>query len=297
MSSSNTRSACLVCGELGEVKYPARIDPDRYTSFTYSSRKTPELMHFEYKICNSCSILYVSDAPNSDDLIENYIDAAFDAKTESKCAAETYWKEIKALRIESLDQILDVGCGDGEFLGLCASHGFPDVLGIEPSPAAAETSPSDIRQRIFLGGYQDFESDHKFDLITLFQTIEHLPDPNEFMLFCSSFLKNNGNLVVVCHDFTGWINRILGKKSPIFDVEHLQIFSKRSVSLLFEKHGFDVYKVRTIINRYPLSYVIRLSPLPDRIKDMRLWRSRLGRFTLPLPLGNIMIVGKLRSCG
>jgi hypothetical protein len=90
------------------------------------------------------------------------------------------------------------------------------------------------------------------------------------------------------------VNRVLGKKSPIFDIEHLQLFSPQSARALFEKAGFVDVKVRPIVNRYPLQYWSKLFPFPKSLKRpilAFLKGSGIGRAPIPMAVGNLAIIG------
>jgi hypothetical protein len=110
-------------------------------------------------------------------------------------------------------------------------------------------------------------------------------------------LKSGEVFLVICHNRDGLVNRMLGRKSPIFDVEHLQLFNNRSVRRLFEAAGYEGVQVTAIRNRYPLRYWMRLFPIPGKLKPRVLAflsKSRLGGIKLSLPVGNMAVFGVKR---
>lgn len=288
----NDARDCLICGRSALIAYPEKIDPAKMSEFTYASRKRPELMHYEYRHCRKCRLLFASNLPDVHDLITAYHEASFDSERESLMAARTYVKALGDTLRPGIT-VLDVGCGDGTFLAACLTEGAAAVQGIEPSPAAVGVAPSQVRQAIFVGAHEQFESDRKFDLITLFQTIEHIRDPLDFIHSMKRLAAAGGHLAIACHDYRSPVNRLLGERSPIFDIEHLQIFSRDSVTELLKKAGLEVVSVRSYANTYPLSYWARLSPLPAMVKDSASLRvSPLGRLPISLRVGNIMAIGR-----
>ncbi len=58
----------------------------------------------------------------------------------------------------------------------------------------------------------------------------------------------------------------MGTKSPIFDIEHLQLFDRPTGAALLRNAGFDSIKVSSVRNRYPIDYWIKLFPLPKTCK-------------------------------
>ncbi|HYQ28729.1 MAG TPA: hypothetical protein VER04_15965, partial [Polyangiaceae bacterium] len=77
------------------------------------------------------------------------------------------------------------------------------------------------------------------------------------------------------------------------DVEHLQLFSTRSVRGLLLRAGFSRVEVRVVVNRYPLNYWARLSPIPALLKPRALELIRatgLGAINVAAPVGNLAAI-------
>lgn len=95
-------------------------------------------------------------------------------------------------------KVLDIGCGEGVFLDLASKAGLT-TIGIEFNTHAAEIAankghllinkPVESIQPDDLGG--------KVDLLTLFQVIEHVPAPVEFVISASRIVKSGGHIAVV----------------------------------------------------------------------------------------------------
>lgn len=286
---------CPICERNAPVAYEERIDPALISEYTFASRKRPELMHYEYRECQSCDLLFTSQLPDAGDLLNAYHDAAFDSATESEYAARTYARALDGI-IQPGMSVLDVGCGDGTFLMECLNRGASAVRGIEPSPAAADLASPILRGQIFIGGHESFTDDSRYDLITLFQTIEHIRDPLEFFHEMFGFARPGGYLAVACHDYRSPVNRVLKDKSPIFDIEHLQVYSQTSIRKAMEAVGLKVISSKPYANSYPVSYWMRLAPVPAKVKEAGLVRrGRLGRVPLTLRVGNLMTVGQFPS--
>jgi hypothetical protein len=111
-------------------------------------------------------------------------------------------------------------------------------------------------------------------------------------------LAPGGALMIVCHDRRALLNRALGMRSPIIDIEHLQLFSQASARSLLERTGFTGVEVRRITNRYPLHYWLKLAPLPRGLKRGLVGRARSGSLrslSLALPVGNLSVTGFRQS--
>ena len=103
---------------------------------------------------------------------------------------------------------------------------------------------------------------------------------------------------MVVHNYRSPLNRILGKKSPIIDIEHMQLFSKKSIESLFNKTNYEDIQIKDFYNHYSINYWIRLSPLPNLIKNIfikLLNKFNLGKFKIKINVGNIIVSGRKAS--
>jgi SAM-dependent methyltransferase len=191
---------------------------------------------------------------------------------------------------------LDIGAGDGAFVEELLALGFTDVLGVEPSIAPIEAAKPAIRGYLKCGIFAaDQFAAASLDLITCFQVIEHVWDPVKIAGDALALLKPGGLFFIVAHDRRAFSARVMGTKSPIFDIEHLQLFDKPTSATLFRNAGFDSIKVSSVQNRYPVDYWIKLFPIPKPVKSgvRRVAEtSGIGKLLLSLPAGNLAVVGQ-----
>ena len=75
-------------------------------------------------------------------------------------------------------------------------------------------------------------------MICCFQTLEHVPDPRQLVEEAFALLEPGGLLALITHNADGALNRMLGRRSPIIDIEHLQLFSPDNMTFLLEKAHF-----------------------------------------------------------
>ena len=287
---------CPACGGRGSKKYSSNITEEKFTPTTYASRKSPELMHHALLQCENCSSLFVEVLPDSDELIRNYVDASFDSQVESEFAAKTYCKYLDKLNLIRGKRILDIGCGDGAFIQLALVLGADSVQGIEPSSGAL-TSAGKMMDMIRAESIEVCDYSAEFNLATCFQTLEHLARPNQTITKMFDALVPGGFIAVVCHDRLSLVNRLLGRKSPIFDIEHLQMFSSKGLDSLIGNAGLEIVHSKQIVNRYPLGYWLRLIPLPGSLRKLIEQNRRSHFLSLPISLmvGNRLVVAKKLS--
>lgn len=246
------------------------IDPAKLSSFSFASRKLPEFMCHQLLQCTSCDLVYANDPPDQSLLAHAYHVSDFDSHQEADDAALAYARAIQPVlrKLKSLDAALEIGTGTGIFLDHLKQSGFKRVLGVEPSSAAIAAAPEHRRAWIQEGIFR--EEDHapeSYDLICCFMTLEHVLDPNTIVSAASKLLRPGGAIALVTHDYRSWVNRLLGKRSPIIDIEHMQLFSPKSIHTLLRLNHFQGIQVHSFHNRYALRYWMRLLPVSAEHKQ------------------------------
>jgi SAM-dependent methyltransferase len=295
--------ACPLCGsdDQRRVFAEADFDLERLDQFAFASRKLPEYMHLRLVECPACDLLYASPLPERDALVRLYDAAAFDAGDESEAAARTYGRLLGRIagRLPGRGGALDVGTGDGAFLAELLRRGFSDVVGIEPSAAPIASAAPAVRPLIRHGVFDPERfAPASLALVTCFQTLEHVYDPLWLARAAHRLLRESGAAFFICHNRRAVSARLMGLRSPIFDIEHLQLFSPKSARSLLETAGFSDVTVRTVVNRYPLRYWMRLFPLPAAAKQRVLAvfaATGLGALPIAAPVGNLAVVGFKRG--
>jgi SAM-dependent methyltransferase len=291
--------ACPVCGaSSGRELAPASIDASALDEYAFASRKFPEYMHHRLVECPVCDLVYANPVLEAGRIDEAYGTAAFDSKEEAVYASRTYAGFVRSLlpRLPGTRNALDIGTGEGSLLEELLDLGFDRVCGYEPSAAPLAAAAPRVAELIV---HDVFDARHAaaggpYDLITCCMTIEHVPDPAQLCRDAHDLLAPGGALMIVCHDRRAPLNRALGMRSPIIDIEHLQLFSQASARALLGRTGYSRVAVRRFANRYPLHYWLKLAPVPRGVKGVLVATARRGavrQLSFPLPVGNLAVVG------
>ncbi len=254
-------------------------------------------MHHRLLLCLDCDTVYASPSPTAESLDDAYRSAAYDSSVEARYAASTYVKALRRVLGSpgSWGPVLDIGAGDGAFLDELLSLGVSELTGVEPSEAPIAAARNSVGPFLRQGSFDpsDF-APASFGLITCFQTIEHVADPLAICRGARQLLRPGGHLALVCHDYRALPNRLLGTRSPIYDVEHVQLLTRRPLRCLFARSGFSTVTIRPLLNRYPLRYWARLAPFPHQLKawSLRKLDGPVGSPAIPIPVGNLLAVGR-----
>lgn len=289
------KKTCAICGKKAVLNSSANYDIGQLGGFGFASRKIPEYMHYELWECKDCGYLMAENTLDISELSARYQAAQFDSGQEAGMAGRTYMHYLKKYCPGfSKEKVMDIGTGEGSYLKYLLHEGTSEIIGVEPSRAPIEAADKRVRKYIVNDIFKssDYE-EGTFDMISCFQTIEHIPEPRQLLRGINGLLKEGGIAYLVCHDYRSFVNKILGMKSPVYDIEHLQLFSKKSIYKLMKQEGFENIKVFTLVNRYPLKYWTRLFPIPYGIKKPlleKMEKSGIGQIKIGMNVGNIGVI-------
>ena len=140
---------------------------------------------------------------------------------------------------EAGQSLLDIGCGNGNFLSLAAEVGWK-VSGVDPDPKALNIARSHGYE-VFQGGIEQLHgSNELFDVITMNHVIEHVHDPVDFVRSAYRLLKPGGILFIDTPNIESTGAKIYGKNWRGLEApRHLVLFSKIGLSDILTNNGFS----------------------------------------------------------
>lgn len=280
--------------------YPARLDEESLDATTFSARRFYDRkIHFRMVRCRLCGLVRSDPVLPPEALATLYAQSHFTYHNEVAHLRQTYGRYLRrcALLLPAKDRLLEIGCGNGFFLEEARAQGFREVHGVEPSGDAIAAAHSTIRPHITQAMFsRDLFPPNSFDVVCLFQTLDHLADPASVLGDVMALLRPGGFLFALNHNVSSWSARFLGERSPIIDIEHTYLYDPNTVSRLCESAGYTVIKARPTWNKLSFGYLASLIPLsPVVLKDALirfLTVSRLARVSLWLPLGNMQVIAQ-----
>ncbi len=292
---------CAICGEKQQIKtlYPSTFDLKNISKNTYSARRLPDRFHYKIVKCLRCSLIFSSPIISSKKISKFYKDSLCNYENQIPYLIKTYLNIIKNIgnKVPKNPKVLEVGCGNGFFLKALKESKFTkNVFGVEPSSKMVLEADPSLRNKIKINIFKrNLFPKNSFDLILCFHTLDHMIDPNEFIRGAQSLLKKDGYVVVVVHDTDGLSVKLFGENSPIFDIEHIYLFNKKTLSEIFVRNKFKVVKVFNLTNRYPVNYWIGMSGFPSVVKKSINFAVNLlgiGEKDFSISAGNIVIIAK-----
>lgn len=215
---------------------------------------------FRYALCNKCGTMYMSPRPTTGILewysntSENYkywseriFPASENARRKNifRPRAEMIAKFCQVLGA-STEILIDIGAGFGTFCEEIRDLNiFRRVIAIEPTPGLYKSCINRGIETIELPIEKVDITSIAANIITSFETIEHLYSPADFLSTCSNLLAPEGLLVLTCPNIAGFEASVLGILSSTISMEHLNYFNPQSMTNLLAASGFDIVELTT----------------------------------------------------
>lgn len=222
-----------------------------------------------YVRCSACSLVYENPRLSEEELVEFYSKKSYFIKEEDTCTSgyENYFTQCTTGLLEEYfdlveryanvrrGKLCDVGCGPGGLLKIARDRGW-EATGVEISSwAVLEGRKAGLD--IYEGSLLDarFPAD-SFDAVSMFDVLEHLATPRQYVQEIHRILKPGGVLLIETPNVDGFFARYVYRQNAdlVKPRAHICLYGPKSARLLLEPFGFSTVKVMT----FP--YCRRLTP-------------------------------------
>lgn len=184
--------------------------------------------------------------------------------------------------------ILDIGCGNGEFLESLKVAGW-DVWGSDISAQAVKRTRNRLGEnsRIKLGSFSSQNFNEKFYLISFWHVLEHIYNPANYFSKARNLLEDGGHIVGEMPNFDSWVLRFFGKRYSWFMVpDHLIYFSNKGLRVLLTKTGFRKIRIYSP-SRALLNFSFSFNILLESVHIPKLLR--IVFFAVSIPMSIIIV--------
>jgi SAM-dependent methyltransferase len=291
-------NTCPICGGTSLRTYVEAPDVTLSPISLGSSRAA--VAHGTILRCQACGFGFLASRVSEEQLADLYgqLDhQMYEAEAEGRArTAVEHFNIVR--RFVATGSLLDVGCASGGFLQVCAQNGF-QVTGVEPAAGLANKARESLSGKgaVLCVTFQQtsFPPD-SFDVVTLWDVLEHVPKPMEFLRLCGSLLKPGGYLFANVPDLNSFQARVLGRRWPLLLPEHFNYFTRKSLTLCAEQTGFELLRFGRRPAFFSVGYIFhRLSQ--HNIPGAKLGKqfvdtTRLNRLIVPVSLGETYGVWK-----
>jgi 2-polyprenyl-3-methyl-5-hydroxy-6-metoxy-1,4-benzoquinol methylase len=246
-----------------------------------------------YSRCLSCGFRFSSPAvnPNLANTLADY-EAAYlqylapDAADKANSDSLRRWME----RFYPLNgaRLLDVGAGSGKLVRGLRSNGVA-AEGLEPSRALFDH---------FLAGDAAFTcamlAEHRssgtarFDVVTAFDVIEHVAEPNAFLADVANVLKPGGVFFASTPNVGSLTARVFGARWHFYYPYHLSYFSPATLSAAAAVHGLTRLDWRHRGRLRSVGYMVRYAAEFIRGGSAPSWADRFDSWYVPVNLFDTM---------
>ena len=293
--SPGVHVTCPLCGaDDAAVRWVTNLDASEVKDLYEAFRCTNNHYRCFGRIvrCRRCGMMYRD--PQEEDLLAAYAAAVDEDYLMAWPARQaTFERSLAQLQrfTRPPGKLLDVGCSTGFFLRVAQRAGW-NAIGLEPSRWAAGLARAEGLD-VVEGTLEShpFEKG-QFDVVTLWDVIEHVQDPRGMLGAAFRLLRPGGIIALTTMDTGSAIARLLGVRWPHLMRMHLCYFARRHIVELVTSVGFELLRVHPHVRVLDAEYLAsRLGFISDRTARVagRLVRAlRCGDWRVPICLGDLM---------
>lgn len=197
--------------------------------------------------CDRCRTVFAgirAGSESASQLYDHYYDQArFEISPVVAVSLDRLVCSFSSFRVTG--RVLDIGYGEGGLLRIAGNQGWK-CYGADISPTALKYGENN--------GWvvsADAESDprfpdHGFDVVTMIEFLEHVPEPGQFLQAAARWLRPGGLLYLTTPNAASLNQRFLGLEWSIFSPpEHLTIWTAKGLSQALTESGFQIQRIRT----------------------------------------------------
>lgn len=291
---------CGICGaEKFELMFPGTLvdlesdDAARYFSSSRVGADHPDIVR-----CTKCGLVMANPRDDAETLSKVYAalaDPAYDEDESGRRAAADAQRRLAQAVQRAPARLLDLGCATGFFAASARASGY-DVTGVDASAWSIERARRRCPEAVFqVSSIEALDFDAPFDIVTLWDVLEHVHAPRETLSRVARWLKPGGSLLMSMPNADSLSARALGSHWVLLLREHLWYFSPRTIAQLLQQCGFELVRTEVKWVRFSLANITRrLSQYAGVRGTVAAWtRPRAPkRASLAFPMGEINVIAR-----
>ena len=206
--------------------------------------------------CRKCAFQRLSPVPNKSTIEQIYTRSSSEKRLEFEVSSSKFLTTLRRKIIiepilkrlknhvyaEKDVSLLDIGCSTGWKTSIAKNLGFR-VTGLEINPQFARFGREKYKIKIVESYIEEFDSNEKFNSITMFHVLEHLPYPLAALKKIRGLLKHKGKVLIVVPNTESIGARIFKKNYNWNAPYHITFFSPSTIDLILAKAGFKVIEL------------------------------------------------------
>jgi SAM-dependent methyltransferase len=212
--------------------------------------------------CRHCSLLYENPRYPGSIIVQGYM-ASDDSGHDSQhgMRVRSFHNALNKLSRHLPSpgaKVLDIGTAGGAFLEAATAFGY-DAWGMEPSRFLVEKGKA-RGLKIEQGTIESHSfPPESFDMVSLWDVLEHVPEPRQALVEIRKLLKPEGVLLINYPDIDTWQARLAGKRFWWLISVHLQHFSPSTIREICRGSGFESFHFKPYWQTLEFGYLERMA--------------------------------------
>tara|TARA_B100000768_G_scaffold172847_1_gene181490 strand:- start:564 stop:1544 length:981 start_codon:yes stop_codon:yes gene_type:complete len=207
-----------------------------------------------YVRCNNCGLVHL-DPVFKDKELNTYYKNLHNAQSKVVKNENDFYRRIYSRGLELIHifkrkgSILDVGCSSGFFLDIAKEKKW-QTFGIELNKKESKIAKK--KHSVFEHNLELLKN-KKFDVITMWDVIEHIKDGNKCLQEMKKKLNKNGLVFFQTPNINSLAARVMQSKCNVFDgIEHVNLYDFNTMKLLAHRNNFKILKFESVISEIPV---------------------------------------------
>jgi 2-polyprenyl-3-methyl-5-hydroxy-6-metoxy-1,4-benzoquinol methylase len=223
---------CCVCGNHDPLKFHLKYQKDKFAVVS----------------CDNCGFLFIPPYYRKQIKYEQYKNADVTAAVRSGnnwVKVQRHKLRFKFIRryIKS-GKLFDLGAGWGHFMLAGKELGY-DVYGIEIADQPYQYCVNDLKLPVDHIDFFKMNESKKFDVITMWDVLEHIDKANEFLDKCSRLSKPGGWLFLQVPQIDSYFAKKYKDEWKMMGLDHVNYFSKDTITKILSQHGYEIVKIKS----------------------------------------------------
>lgn len=279
--------------------------------------------HYELVDCKTCSAVFLTPNPSEALLAKAYDDSYYGGSEEDEKFEGFVEKGLQFFRkrrakhvasiINNTGNVLDIGCGNGQFLKQVSAFGDIQIYGTEMPGSSARRASKLENIHLHVGELSSEIFSESFDLISLFHVFEHLLNPQQYLDTIDEVLKPGAYLLLSFPNIDSWQARFFKSNWLHLDPpRHLFFFKTKTFKALMDERGYDCISekyfsieqnpfgaIQSWFNRFHEKRELLFEYLKGNqayVKDIPSWKLKIEKFLFLMLTPGFMTLDLVASC-
>ena len=164
-------------------------------------------------------------------------------------------------------KLFDLGAGWGHFMLAGKELGY-DVYGVEISEQPYLYCVNDLKLPVDHIDFFEMDESRKFDIITMWDVLEHIDKADEFLSKCNKLTHPGGFLFLQVPQIDSYFAKLHRDNWKMMGLDHVNYFSKKTITRILEKNGYEVLSIKSSFE-IKLFIMYSLLPLLKKLKGRK----------------------------